>query len=110
MQLLTEVLILVPLDALTLRCLWPAVGLSVPMLTSPRGQLPAPMTPHGPVRPRTLGSCEWEVVGVRGPVAPTPPSGSGWLSQRLFMRKPLLYLTVRAPGLIPALALLAFTH
>ena len=44
-QLLTEVLILVPLDALTLRCLWPAVGLSVPMLTSPRGQLPSPDDP-----------------------------------------------------------------
>lgn len=44
-HLLTEVLMLVPLDALTLRCLWPSVGLSVSMLASPRGQLPSPDDP-----------------------------------------------------------------
>ena len=44
-QLLTQVLMLVPLDSLTLRCLWPAVGLSVPTPTSPRGRLPRPDDP-----------------------------------------------------------------
>lgn len=78
---------------------------------APGDGCPCPMTPRGPVRSRALGSRGWGVAGVRGPVAPAPPSGSGWLSQdALWDETFALSLTVRAPGLIPALALLVLTR
>lgn len=80
-QLLTEVLV---------RCSWmlspsAACGQLLASVSArrpaPGDSCPGPMTPRGPVPSRALGSRGWGVAGVRGPVAPAPPSGSGWLSQ-----------------------------
>ena len=86
-QLLTQVLMLVSLDSLTLRCLWPAVGLSVPTPTSPRGRLPRPDDPSWacaspcPGLPRVGGGrTDAQRPFVRPGWLPDPslPPGLGW--------------------------------